>query len=250
MSLHLVSLQPDARRLAAFAAAARALPAGGDLGYAAHLALRRALGAAAPQPFRLFAEPGRPLRLLGYCVDADALEAARALPPLEEGAEDARAALDLDRMAVKPMPGSWRAGAVLDFEVRLRPVRRNGPRRRCAERPGEHDAFGLAVRGLPPEAWPSREEVYLGYAREKLEVSGALALDGTRLRLAAVARTEVVRSRHDGRPPRGRIDGPDVTVAGRLAVGVPAAFAELLARGVGRHRAFGFGMLLLRPAGR
>jgi CRISPR system Cascade subunit CasE len=28
----------------------------------------------------------------------------------------------------------------------------------------------------------------------------------------------------------------------------PAAFAQLLARGVGRHRAFGLGMLLLRPS--
>jgi len=27
----------------------------------------------------------------------------------------------------------------------------------------------------------------------------------------------------------------------------PTGFAALLARGVGRHRAFGFGMLLLRP---
>jgi CRISPR system Cascade subunit CasE len=42
--------------------------------------------------------------------------------------------------------------------------------------------------------------------------------------------------------------GPDATFEGRLQIGDPQAFAELVARGVGRYRAFGFGMLLLRPA--
>jgi len=35
---------------------------------------------------------------------------------------------------------------------------------------------------------------------------------------------------------------------GVLQVRDSAAFAALLARGIGRHRAFGFGMLLLKPA--
>ena len=35
---------------------------------------------------------------------------------------------------------------------------------------------------------------------------------------------------------------------GTLEVRDAALFQGLLARGVGRHRAFGFGMLLLRPA--
>ena len=35
---------------------------------------------------------------------------------------------------------------------------------------------------------------------------------------------------------------------GILTVTDSAAFAALLARGVGRHRAYGYGMLLLRPA--
>lgn len=41
---------------------------------------------------------------------------------------------------------------------------------------------------------------------------------------------------------------PDATMEGLLEVQRPEAFAELMARGCGRHRAFGFGMLLLRPA--
>jgi CRISPR system Cascade subunit CasE len=36
-------------------------------------------------------------------------------------------------------------------------------------------------------------------------------------------------------------------MTGILEVTGGEAFARLLARGVGRHRAFGFGMLLLKP---
>ncbi|SFU70676.1 CRISPR system Cascade subunit CasE [Methylobacterium sp. 174MFSha1.1] len=245
MSLHLVSLRPDLPRLTAFAAKTGALPAGGDLGYAVHLALRQALGATAPQPWRFFEQQRR---LLGYCRDLGGFEAAVALPPLDERTESARAALALDGVETRTMPTTWRSGLILDFEVRLRPVRRTGLANRSKERPGEHDAFGVAVRGLPREEWPSRDEVYLGFAREKLEASGAIAL--SRLSLAASTRTEVARSRHDGGAPRKRIDGPDVTVMGRFSVQDPEGFAELLTRGVGRHRAFGFGMLLLKPPGR
>ena len=37
---------------------------------------------------------------------------------------------------------------------------------------------------------------------------------------------------------------------GILTITDPIAFAELLKRGVGRHRAYGYGMLLLRPPAR
>ena len=246
MSLHLVSLRPDLKRLTAFAVAMRALPVGsGDLGYAIHLALRRALGAAAPQPFRLFEDRGR---LLAYCADLQTLEAVRDLPPVDDGAETARDALALETLEAKPMPTTWRVGQEFDFEVRLRPVRRTGVAKRTKDRPGEHDAFGLAVRGRPAAEWPSRETVYLAFAREKLESECAIAV--SRLSLTALTRTEVARSRHDGGAPRKRIDGPDITVTGRLAVANPLGFMPLLGRGVGRHRAFGFGMLLLRPPGR
>ena len=39
-------------------------------------------------------------------------------------------------------------------------------------------------------------------------------------------------------------------MTGTLTVTDPQAFAALLSGGVGRHAAFGFGMLLLSPPGR
>ena len=44
-------------------------------------------------------------------------------------------------------------------------------------------------------------------------------------------------------------DGHEVLDADTLTVTDGAAFTDRLRRGVGRHTAFGFGMLLLRPAG-
>jgi CRISPR system Cascade subunit CasE len=46
------------------------------------------------------------------------------------------------------------------------------------------------------------------------------------------------------------VSGPDAVLAGHLRVLDTSAFAELVARGVGRHRSFGFGLLQLRPAAR
>ncbi len=43
-------------------------------------------------------------------------------------------------------------------------------------------------------------------------------------------------------------EGPDVTWHGELTVLDGDKFAARLAAGVGRHSAYGYGMLLLRPA--
>ncbi len=63
-------------------------------------------------------------------------------------------------------------------------------------------------------------------------------------------RTVVRRSapQAEGARLKHTVQGPDAVFTGLLQVRDSAAFAALLARGIGRHRAFGFGMLLLKPA--
>ena len=39
-------------------------------------------------------------------------------------------------------------------------------------------------------------------------------------------------------------------MSGALTITDGEKFAQLLARGIGRHRAYGYGMLLLRPPGK
>jgi CRISPR system Cascade subunit CasE len=196
---------------------------------------------AAPQPFRWFEEKGE---LLGYAQDAAALEDAHALPAADGSGQAAREALSLDTLDLRTMPASWRAGAKYAFEVRVRPVRRIGRGKR-GDGPGEHDAFGLAVRGKPREAWPARADVYLDWTAERLRRGGAAPLDC--MRLLSLKRTEIIRRRHDDEGRLVRFDGPDAVVTGTFQVIDAESFAGLLARGVGRHVAFGFGMLLLGP---
>ena len=250
-ALHLLHTVPDARLLAAWMARhhARTGWQASDVGDAMHGLLRAAFGDAAPQPFRYLDERQG---LLAYTtLDADALRAQVALAePLAAqtlglGATERHAGYRL-----RPFPTRWPANHVLGFEVRVRPTVRTAK--------GERDAFLHAVEqanGAPVE----RQAVYVQWLREHLaprEGSARQTWQGAvqildDVHLAAFQRQQVVRRTQavDGNARRGRtIDGPNGVLKGHLRVLDPTAFAHLLARGVGRHRAFGFGMLLLSRA--
>jgi CRISPR system Cascade subunit CasE len=57
-------------------------------------------------------------------------------------------------------------------------------------------------------------------------------------------RQRIYRRGVSGRAP----ERPDAILVGTLRVSDEGGFRSLLRRGVGRHRAFGFGMLRIRPA--
>lgn len=253
-ALHMLKLNLRLPELATWAYRRGLAGPGGDLGYALHAALAAAFSDQAPKPFRLQeprpnacgGEAGTPA-LYGYCA-ADEL-ALRDNAALAE--PDLHAALGIETLAVKPMPERWQKGRILDFEVRIRPVVRcdlAGDRSRSRER----DAF-LAALTTPGEdggGHIDREAVYREWLGRELDRDGAAApLAGT-LRMTAFHRTRVRRRRcadTDGRRAFTAPEGPDALFTGSLQVLSSAAFTDLLRRGIGRHRAFGFGMLLLRP---
>ena len=113
----------------------------------------------------------------------------------------------------------------------------------------------LAAAKSRPDEKLDRGMIYADWLARALAKGGAELAPRT-MRLVAVRRTRLLRR---GAPnvegqrhltPTGKKGGgPDLVIAGELNVSDPAAFRALLARGVGRHRAFGFGMLLLRPSG-
>lgn len=250
-SLYLLHTQPDARLLATWVARhhARHERQPSDLGDALHGLLRAAFGDDAPQPFRYLDERQG---LLAYTtLDADAIRAHVALAdPLAAQTLGLGATGEHDGYRLRPFPTRWPQGQVLGFEVRLRPTVRTVR--------GERDVFLQAVeqaRGVPVQ----RETVYLQWLREHLAPregatceawQGAVDLLGD-VHLAGYQRQQVIRRTQaaGGEARRGRvIDGPDALLKGHLRVRDSRAFAHLLARGVGRHRAFGFGMVLLsRP---
>ena len=245
--LHLVRLPLDGRALTAFAIAERADD--DDYGYAAHLALRRRFGPAAPQPFRLSEDSPAGAHLLGYTGDPGALAEAAALPATDAGLD----AVFPVAPAIRPMPDSWRIGARYGFEVRIRPIVRYGGRvreRRADDasawqrRAGEVDAF-VAACEKAPGASLDRAAVYCDWLIAQTAGIVEIARADPRL----VRRLVTRRSSH-GKPGARRIEGYEAVLAGELNVADPDRFAHLLARGIGRHTAFGFGMLLLAPLGR
>ena len=251
-SLYLLHTQPDARLLAAWVARhhTRHERQPADMGDALHGLLRAAFGEAAPQPFRYLDERQG---LLAYtALGADALRTQVALAdPLAAQTLGLNSNGQHDGYRLRPFPTQWREGQVLGFEVRLRPTVRSAK--------GERDAFLHAAeqaQGAPLQ----REAVYVQWLREHLAPregatreawQGAVDLLDD-VHLAGFQRQQVVRRTQamGGESRRGRvIDGPDALLKGHLRVRDAASFAQLLARGVGRHRAFGFGMLLLTRPG-
>jgi CRISPR system Cascade subunit CasE len=249
MSLYLLHTQPDPQRLAAWATRRGLLAAQGDFGYALHGLLTAAFGDQTPRPFRyLDAQEG----LLAYTPRAgDDLLRQAALAP-----EDVATALGLGATAHQPglrvreFPTHWPVGHVLDFEVRVRPVIRE------AKTGHERDAFLAAVEKKSAADTPLHdtggEEVYIQWLRDQFARQGGAELLAARLasfRLLPVLRQTQPAGEGEARRKRP-VGGPDAVLAGSLRVTDAPVFAQWLARGVGRHRAFGFGLLLLRPAGR
>jgi CRISPR system Cascade subunit CasE len=234
MNLTLMQCHPDPRRLATWATRFGLTAGGDDLGYALHTLLSAAFGEAAPKPFRHF---GDVRGLLAYTThDPDALQLAA-----QTAAPDVYATLGLERFATRSFPTEWASGRHLGFEVRVRPVQRTREGR-------ERDVFQVAAEKSGADEFDqTREPIYGEWLAHELARGDAAQIENVRLdgfRLTASLRKG---SASGGKRPSQRVAGPDAVFSGELTVRDPTGFAALLARGVGRHRAFGFGMLLLRP---
>ena len=212
-----------------------------DADHAMHCLLTESFGELAPRPFRLLMPRGQCRGVLyGYArVEADELRdtAGTYADPSQ------LRILTTDRIAGKPMPTAWQAGKRLGFETRVRPIVRRS--RNADSRPGrECDAFALEAGRYPKGETPnSREVVYTDWLSNQLDRRGGAQLDGDKTKLVSFRRTRVarkLRARHS--------EGPDAVMRGVLTITNPDAFSNLLAHGIGRHRAYGYGMLLLRPA--
>lgn len=211
-----------------------------DLDYAVHLALGELFADAAPTVFSVAGQSGGVVDVLAYCErDAAALRAQA-----ESFAEPLPwSTCEWDRVASKPMPSTWAAGTRLGFQVRLCPVRRGHDGK---GRVYEKDAFLAACDHA--DDFVDREAVYGDWFDELMgRVAG---VEVERRRLTAYRRVQLWRRTQkaggEGRAGR-RLERPDALFHGVLRVTDGAAFGEVLRRGIGRHRAFGFGMLLLRP---
>lgn len=214
-----------------------------DPGYALHAALKAGLGDMAPQPFVLRSVRGRPDELLGYArATPDSILAAAALPPMADS--EVAEALALSGLEARAMPADWPAGARFSFELRTRPVVRSRPQGRAGR---SHEVDAAAWASATAGETPAKEKIYTDWLATRLAGRGARLLDA---KLAALRRSRTLRRPVVDGERRGVLsEGPDALFRGTLEIGDSTTFADGLARGVGRHRAFGFGCLLLAPPG-
>ncbi|MBW2149302.1 MAG: type I-E CRISPR-associated protein Cas6/Cse3/CasE [Deltaproteobacteria bacterium] len=177
-----------------------------------------------------------------YSLEALREQAGTFAPP------DIYGLVDWDAWGEKALPETWRSGQRLGFRVRVCPLvrnptghGRNGEPKK--ERP-EVDAF-LASVWREAEIPSGREGIYRLWLGRELARNGAAEMDTAQMKkfqLRKCLRREKNRKVHT-------LIRPDALFEGTLTVRNGAAFQDLLARGIGRHRAFGFGMMLLRPIG-
>lgn len=252
--LYLVRLPVNIPALYKWAADRSLIPGDGsefDDGRALHHLLTESFGQGCLQPFRLMvATGGKQGSLYAYCQhDPAALRAeAEVVAPPEH-----LDVIDLDGLSGKPMPAVWQAGRRLGFELRVRPVRRllkpvGHTGQKSFHKGDELDAFLLACLRNSPDGEPGqpagkieREQVYRDWLAERL--AGAANVTG--VRMTSFQRHIAWRKGQGGK--MARLEGPDAILQGDLEITDPDAFRLTLQKGVGRHRAYGFGMLLLRP---
>ena len=249
--LWMVRLRLDAARLAREGFACGLPPRHDDLGALVHATLAGLFGEGVLQPFRVLDEASRTVPVLAYTArpEAELREHAASF------ADPARyAACSWDELAAKPLP-VLAAGRRLGFELRACPVKRLAHPLEVRARDGEllqypegaeidawvHRCF--FARDAVPET--SRESAYTEWLRERL--GGAADLG--EVRLHGFRRLRLARRDHAPKRRARELERPEAVLRGELVVRESAAFRDLLARGVGRHRAFGFGMLLLRAPG-
>ena len=236
-----------------------------DDDHAMHCLLKECFGDIAPKPFRLIIpRAGASGALYGYTrADADELRElasmcacplqTRVLPPWSVDS--------------KTMPSDWQVDRQLGFEVRIRPIVRptkNAAQRACEGRCArsgrerdkslppcpqcrprrECDAFQYeAIKHPLGKMERSREEVYGEWLHRRFENKGGARLDLGSAKLVAFQRTRAVRKLH-----KQYSEGPDAVMRGALTITDADRFGRLVAQGIGRHKAYGYGMLLLRNA--
>jgi CRISPR system Cascade subunit CasE len=237
----MIQISPKMDRVVRWAHEQRVLARRGsdDMGYAWHALLTAAFGDKAPKPFHLLERRGRPAQILAYSENSASemrdFAALFADPVVVD-------ALAVTEIASKQMPAAFQTGARFGFELRVRPTIRITKDGKARER----DAFLSALSQIGPDEQLDRGTVYTQWLRTKLKAGGAelTSAEISRFQMNRIVR----RNRSEDVSKLQELMGPDVTFNGTLAVEDPAAFHAMLSRGVGRHRAFGFGMLLLRPS--
>jgi CRISPR system Cascade subunit CasE len=194
--------------------------------------LTEAFSGAVVRPWAIHSIRGSQVMIVGYSdISADEANERRALalPSVQASVGEAVSA-ELPKL---------QNGQSYRFSVQLVPTIRV-TKKEGGPRYGERDAFLAEVDRSDDGSGLTRDVAYQKYLTQRLPGAeiGDCRLSGFRLRA-------FVRSGKGGKPASKTM--PEAVLEGTLKVTDNAALVEVVTSGIGRQRAFGFGMLRLQP---
>lgn len=232
---HLVHFHVNPRRFGVWAAQ-RGLSGRGEFDphHAMHVLLSALFGKGALQPYRLFQQRMGPWSVYAHSrMGAKALRETAGLV----GTPEMLSVVSLASMRDKPLPEAVEAGRRTGFEIRVSPTTRADGRERDAWVARMQQAAPAGDGEVLERPALTREEAYGEWFARRL--GGAAELET--VRMTAFRQASMFRS---GK----RFKAPEVVLQGTLRVKDPEAFRAKYEAGIGRGKAYGFGLLLLRPA--
>lgn len=243
LPLHMLSLEFDASRIFALARRRRLPQHDLDPGYLIHCQLGELFGEYAPRLFSLENTKCRTWRVLAYSKH----EATFLREYADAYADPSiHAALDWKHFASKNMPGHWQIGRTLAFKVRACPTVRMDREGAYHRKGAEVDVFlSKCWSNEDPQQIPDRSKVYCDWLESQFNRLGGISLQHVQIDNFKLQR--LIRRTQGAERKARTLERPDVTFRGEFTVIDSLAFDHLIRRGIGRHRAFGFGMLLLMP---
>jgi CRISPR system Cascade subunit CasE len=155
---------------------------------------------------------------------------------------------DLEAVVSKAMP-RIEPGRRIGFLLRASPVVRLATAKNGHSAGAEIDAFLARCFAGSKETVVSREEVYRDWLASRLNDESKTGVSVEHIRVAAFSRERFVRRTQGDERKASRLERPDVRFEGTLVVVDSERLNSWLAHGVGRHRAFGFGAVILVPPG-
>jgi len=271
--LHLIRLAVDPAGIERLAAARR-FGEEDDLGYRLHALFSGLFGEAAPKPWCVDSKAaGRSLTVWAYASqpwsDLAACISTRFADPVAVGLDEdlvslLRGALASERCESKVMP-TLQANTQVAFDLRACATIRLHRDLPAIPAINEHGAVvarksgdevdvvvAEALRRSQSEGKPVHPGDVDRVATYKTWLLAAMArasgMTVEEVHLTGFRAVAVLRRHHQDNGRRS-VRLPEIHATGVMRLTDPTAFGITLARGIGRHRAFGFGMLLLRPVG-
>lgn len=218
-----------------------------DFGYLVHCALTGLWGDHSPRPFFIQQDIDTTSHLaaLGYFQVPISYLHNHQLHRLRDelidwaklyASTDSYSMVDWSSFEVKPYPTNWPVGRRLSFKTKVCPVEEFNGRDVdifISRRSGEARSNSMSARGAIYGSW----------------VSDVFARHGVTLHSSTLQRfniSTVYRRTHGGVRKGINFRIPDATITGDLEIVDPIGFLKLIQGGLGSHRGFGYGMVLIQ----